>query len=138
VIKAVDHIGIVVRDLDAQVALYQDRLGLPYQGTETVPDGTVKVAFFDAGESKIELITPLDNPGVEKFLEKRGEGIHHICYRTDDIEAELERLRADGARLIDERPRDGAHGMRVAFVHPKSMGGVLIELAEPKGAAGAD
>ncbi len=130
-IRKVDHLGIVVRSLEQSIPYYRDLLGLPFLGTEIVPDGTVRVAFFQAGESKIELIEPIANPGVEKFLEKRGEGIHHVCLQTDDIVAELARLAAAGADLIDKAPRAGAHHMQVAFVHPKSMGGVLVELAQP-------
>lgn len=130
-IRKVDHIGIVVRSLEESIPYWRDLLGLPYLGSEVVPDGTVRVAFFQSGESKIELIEPIDNPGVEKFIERRGEGIHHICLQTDDIVAELGRMQAEGATLIDEQPRPGAHGMQVAFVHPKSLGGVLVELAQP-------
>ena len=91
-IDKIDHLGIVVRNLDDSIQLYKDSLGLEYMGREVVPDGTVEVAFFKIGESKIELIQPLNNPGVDRFLETRGEGLHHICVETDNIEAELERM----------------------------------------------
>lgn len=136
-IRKVDHLGIVVRSLEQSIPYYRDLLGLPFLGTEVVPDGTVRVAFFQAGESKLELIEPIANPGVEKFLEKRGEGIHHVCLQTDDIVAELARMEAEGAQLIDKAPRAGAHHMQVAFVHPKSVGGVLVELAQPSDEAHA-
>lgn len=129
-IEKIDHLGIVVKDLDASIAMYKDILGLEYIGREVVPDGTVEVAFFNIGESKIELITPVNNPGVDKFLEKRGEGLHHICVATDNIEKDLADMKAKGARLIDQEPRPGAHGKKIAFVHPQSVSGVLIELSQ--------
>lgn len=129
-IKKIDHLGVVVKDLDASIKLYQDTLGLEFNGREVVPDGTVEVAFFRIGESNIELIQPLNNPGVTKFLETRGEGLHHICIETDNIQAELATMKAKGAKLIDEQPRAGAHGKQIAFVHPKSLSGVLVELSQ--------
>ena len=127
----IDHIGIVVQDIQTALQVYQDALGLPLKEIVPVPDQKVKVAFLPLGESNIELVQPTsDDTGIAKFLAKRGEGIHHICIEVEDIEATLARLKAHEVQLIDEEPRQGAHG-RVAFIHPKAMHGVLIELIEP-------
>jgi methylmalonyl-CoA epimerase len=126
----IDHIGIVVRDLQEALKVYEVALGLPLEEVVEVPDQKVEIAMLPVGESKIELVQPTsDDTGVAKFLEKRGEGIHHICIEVEDIEAALGQLKAHGVQLIDEEARPGAHG-RVAFVHPKAMNGVLIELVE--------
>ena len=126
----IDHIGIVVQDIRRALEPYESALGLPLRDVREVPDQKVQVAFLPVGQSNIELVQPLtDDTGIARFLEKRGEGIHHICLEVDDIEATLARLREHGVPLIDETPRQGAHG-RVAFVHPKGMHGVLVELAE--------
>ena len=131
-IKKVDHIGIAVADLDKAVEIYRDVLGLELRGFEDVPDQKVRVAKFDAGDDTIELVTPtVDDSPISKFLGKRGDGIHHMCLEVDDIEATLARFKKRGLRLIDETPRIGAGGCRIAFVHPKSTGGVLLELSEP-------
>jgi len=124
-----DHIGIAVRSLEA-AKIYQD-LGLTIQHVETVETQKVKTAFLSVGDSNLELLEPTspDSP-IAKFIEKRGEGIHHICLRVDDIESHLERLKAQGYRLINEHPVPGAHGCRVAFLHPAAGNGVLIELSE--------
>jgi methylmalonyl-CoA/ethylmalonyl-CoA epimerase len=124
-----DHIGIAVKSLDA-AKIYQD-LGLAVQHTETVETQRVKTAFLSVGDSNLELLEPTspDSP-IAKFIEKRGEGIHHICLRVDDLEAHLERLKSEGYRLINEAPVPGAHGCRVAFLHPAAGNGVLIELSE--------
>lgn len=124
-----DHIGIAVRSLDA--AKIYETLGLSIQHVETVETQRVKTAFLSVGDSNLELLEPTspDSP-VAKFIEKRGEGIHHLCFRVDDIEAHLERLKAEGYRLINEAPVPGAHGCRVAFLHPAAGNGVLIELSE--------
>ncbi len=137
-IRDIDHIGIVVRSIQDALPGYRDLFELEYMGEEVVPDGTVKAAFLRPvdGTTKIELIEAIDNPGVEKFLETRGPGVHHICYKTKDIVAELARLEAGGVRLIDKQPRPGALGKMVAFLHPKSTGGVLVELAQPAESAG--
>lgn len=125
-----DHIGIAVRDIHEALNTYQNALGLPLRDIVEVADQKVTVAFLPAGETNLELVQPAgDEGGVARFLQERGEGIHHLCIEVDDIEAAMERLRAHGARLIDKTPRRGAHG-RVAFVHPKSMHGVLLELVE--------
>jgi methylmalonyl-CoA/ethylmalonyl-CoA epimerase len=124
-----DHIGIAVRSLDA-AKIYQS-LGLTIDHVETVETQNVRTAFLSVGDSNLELLeaTSADSP-VAKFIEKRGEGIHHICFRVDDIESQIARLKAEGYRLIDEAPVPGAHGCRVAFLHPAAGNGVLIELSE--------
>ncbi|HVT44735.1 MAG TPA: methylmalonyl-CoA epimerase [Thermoanaerobaculia bacterium] len=124
-----DHIGIAVRSLDA--ARIYEALGLRIDHVETVESQRVKTAFLSVGDSNLELLEPTsaDSP-VAKFIEKRGEGIHHVCFRVDRIEEHLEKLKREGYRLVDEAPVEGAHGCRVAFLHPATAGGVLIELSE--------
>ena len=124
-----DHIGIAVRSL-ASAKIYED-LGLTIEHVETVETQRVKTAFLSVGDSNLELLEPTspDSP-IAKFIDKRGEGIHHICLRVENIEAHLERLKAAGYRLINEAPVPGAHGCRVAFLHPSAGNGVLIELSE--------
>ena len=125
-----DHIGIVVEDIEAALAVYEAALGLPLENIVEVPEQGVRVAFLSLGESNIELVQPTaDDTGTAKFLTRRGEGVHHICIEVDDIWAALARLKAHGVQLIDEEPRPGAHG-EVAFVHPRGAHGVLIELLE--------
>ena len=124
-----DHIGIAVKSLDA--ARIYEALGLTIDHVETVESQKVKTAFLSVGDSHIELLEPTGpDSTVAKFIEKRGEGIHHICLRVDDIDAHLQRLQAQGFRLINEAPVPGAHGCRVAFLHPAAGNGVLIELSE--------
>jgi methylmalonyl-CoA epimerase len=125
-----DHIGIAVRSLDA-AKIYED-LGLTVEHTEVVETQRVRTAFLSVGDSNLELLEPTspDSP-IAKFIEKRGEGIHHICFRVDDIEPHLAALKAKGYRLINEHPVPGAHGCKVAFLHPSAGNGVLIELSEP-------
>ena len=124
-----DHIGIAVRSLDA--AKIYETLGLTIDHVETVETQKVKTAFLSVGDSHLELLEPTGpDSTVAKFIEKRGEGIHHICLRVDDIEAHLKNLKAQGYRLINEAPVPGAHGCRVAFLHPSAGNGVLIELSE--------
>ncbi len=127
----IDHIGIAVKSLAEAVKVYEQAIGLKLAGYDEVDDQGVRVAMLDIGESRIELLEPTrpDSP-VEKFMKKRGEGIHHIAVRVDNIEQALEGLKAAGVRLIDETPRRGAHNTRVAFIHPASMHGVLMELVE--------
>ena len=126
----VDHIGIVVRDIEAALKVYEAALDLPLLGIEELADQQVRVAFLPVGESNIELVQPTsDDSGVAKYLAKRGEGIHHICIRVKEIEATLARLEAHDVQLIDREPRLGAYG-QIAFVHPKGAHGVLIELIE--------
>lgn len=126
-----DHIGIAVKSLDA--ARIYESLGLRVEHVETVETQKVKTAFLSAGDANLELLEPSspDSP-IAKFIEKRGEGIHHICLRVDDIESHLARLKAEGYRLVNEAPVPGAHGCRVAFLHPSAGNGVLIELSEKK------
>lgn len=131
-----DHVAIAVPSIAEARKVYVDALGLRPGGVEHVPDQQVNVLMCWAGTQRIELLEPAapDSP-ISKFLEKRGGGLHHVAYRVDDVAAALARLRAAGLRLIDEEPRPGAHGTRVAFVHPRSTGGVLTELVEvPRGA----
>ena len=126
----IDHIGIVVHDIHRALRVYGAALGLPLKEVLAVPEQKVEVAFLPLGESNIELVQPTSSDtGIAKYLEKHGEGIHHICIEVGDIEAALARLKAYDVRLIDQEPRQGAHG-RVAFVHPKGAHGVLIELVE--------
>ena len=128
---SIDHIGIVVRDLDAALALYRDALGLEMTERREVPEEGIESASLSAGEGEIELLRPLDDAsGVARYLEKRGEGLHHICLAVEDIEGAMERLRAAGAQLLSEEPRVNVHGTRYVFVHPKSAHGVLLELYE--------
>ena len=130
-IGRLDHVGIAVADLPAARALYEQVLGLEPAHEETIPDQGVHEVLYRLGESWVQLVTPLapDTP-VGRFLAKRGEGLHHVGYAVPDVAAALEHLRASGAQLIDERPRTGSGGTTVAFVHPRSFMGVLIELVE--------
>jgi methylmalonyl-CoA/ethylmalonyl-CoA epimerase len=124
-----DHIGIAVRSLET-ARIYED-LGLAIDHVETVESQGVKTAFLSVGDSRLELLEPTgESSPVAKFIEKRGEGIHHLCFRVDDIDAELDKLKAKGYRLINESPVPGAHGCRVAFLHPSAGSGVLIELSQ--------
>ena len=127
----IDHIGIATRGIEAAITFYRDTLGLDVRETEEVPEQKVRVAMLPIGESRIELLeaTSDDSP-IARFLEKRGPGIHHIAVRVEDIRGALANLREKGARLIDEQPRQGAGGCLVAFVHPSSTGGVLLELVQ--------
>lgn len=133
-IKGIDHLGIAVESLDAMIPVYRDILKLELVGMDEVPSQKVRVAMFKAGESTIELLESTDPEGpIGKFVASRGQGIHHIAFQVDDIAAELERMKATGARLLNPEPVPGAHGSRVAFVHPGSTGKVLMELCQ-KGA----
>ena len=126
----IDHIGIVVHDIKQALSVYEVALGIPLKEVLEIPDQKVQVAFLPVGESNLELVQPTaSDTGIAKFLEKRGEGIHHICIEVEDIETALARLSDHQVPLIDTVPRPGAHG-RVAFVHPKGTHGVLIELVE--------
>lgn len=130
----INHIGIAVKNIENAVPFYRDVLGMAFEGTEEVAEQKVRVAFLAVGESRIELLEPTspDSP-VAKFLEKNGEGAHHIAYEVPDLEAALAGLKEQGVRLIDEVPRCGAHGTRIAFLHPKASGGVLTELCQSGG-----
>ncbi len=127
----VDHIGIAVQSIAETKKLYQDLLGLEHAGNETVAEQKVTTAFFPVGDTEVELLesTAPDGP-IAKYLEKRGEGVQHIAFRVENIEEALIELKAKGIRLIDEQPRKGAGGAKIAFLHPKSTYGVLIELCE--------
>ena len=128
-VRRIDHIAIAVHDIDEAAKFYRDILKLDLSGVEVVTEQKSKVGFFKIGESNIELVQPTsDDSPLVKFLETRGPGIHHICLEVDDIQSEVEELKKRGARMIDEKPRPGAHNTQVAFMHPKSSGGVLIEL----------
>ena len=127
----VDHIGIATHKLDDALALWRDALGLPVDFTGEVNEQGVRVAMLPVGETHVELLEPLSNSSpVGKFLEKRGPGIHHIAVSVPDIRASLAALKEQGSRLIDEQPRIGARGCLVAFVHPTSTNGVLLELVQ--------
>lgn len=134
--KAVNHIGIAVKSIAAQREFYERVLGARFEGEEVVPEQRVRVAFFALGPAeasvRLEILEPTspDSP-IAQFIEKRGEGLHHVAYTVQDIEARLAELKAAGVRLIDEHPRAGAHHTRIAFIHPKSSLGVLTELCEP-------
>jgi methylmalonyl-CoA epimerase len=130
-VKKIDHIGIVVQDIEAALKVYRDALGLELAKTELVPEQEVKIAFLPTGESEIELVQPTSgDSGVARYLARRGEGVHHICLEVDDIEAALAQVAAQGMELIDKTPRTGSGGQKLAFVHPKSAHGVLIEFYE--------
>jgi methylmalonyl-CoA/ethylmalonyl-CoA epimerase len=129
----IDHIGVAVEDLDEAIALYGERLGMPLQHRETVEEQGVEAVLLGVGDSHVELLWPLGpDTAVGKFLERSGPGLHHVAYGTDDIDSALEAVRDAGLQLIDEQPRTGIRGSRVAFLHPKSTGGVLTELVEPQ------
>jgi len=130
-VRKVSHIGIAVERLAAQVPFYRDELGLTLIAEEEVADQGVRVAIFEVGDTRIELLEPTrpDSP-IARFLERRGPGLHHLAYAVDDVGTVLQRLQQHGCRLIDEQPRAGAHGARIAFVHPQSTGGVLTELCQ--------
>jgi methylmalonyl-CoA/ethylmalonyl-CoA epimerase len=132
VLSTIDHVGIAVDDIDASLAVYRDLLGMPLVHRETVAEQGVDAALLDVGNGHIELLQPLGpDTAVGKFLAKRGPGLHHVAYRVDDIDQALTALAQSGARLIDERPRTGIRGSRVAFVHPGATGGVLTEIVQP-------
>ena len=135
----IDHIGIATRGIEESLGFWRDALGLEVKHTETVEEQGVRVAMLPVGEPRVELLEPThEGSPVAKFLQKRGPGIHHVAVRVEDIRASLARLKAKGARLIDEEPRIGAGGCLVAFVHPQSAGGVLLELVEHTDANGSD
>lgn len=132
-IQKIDHLGIAVRSLDESVKYYEEALGLKCEHREEVPSQKVRTAFFHVGEVHIELLEPTSEESpIAKFLEKNGEGIHHVAFGTDDIEGQLKGAAAAGVRLIHEQPFEGAAGKLVAFLHPKSTHGVLTEFCAPK------
>ncbi len=130
----IDHVGIVVQDVDDALATYRDALGFRLLERLSAPDHGVEIAFLDAGSGTIELLSPTDgDSGTARFLARRGEGAHHICFAVPDIRRALEELHSQGLRLIDETPRRGVHGL-IAFVHPQAAHGVMIELLQKDGA----
>ena len=130
-IDGVDHVGVAVKDLDEAIHVYRDILGFKLEGVHTMNERMLKIAFFSLGESRIELLQPLSaDSAVAKFLETRGEGIQHLAVKVKNVEATLEEFKRKGVVLIDEKPRTGALGNKMAFVHPKSTRGVLLELVE--------
>ena len=131
--KRIDHIAIVVQDLDAALVVYRDVLGLPLERVEEVPAENVKVAFLPLpeGDGEVELVQPTaDDTGIARFLAKRGEGMHHICFEVDDIEAAMATMAASGLQVLEDKPRVGSQGQKYVFIHPKTAHGVLIELYE--------
>ncbi len=131
-LSVIDHVGVAVESIDASLALYRDALKMPLVHRETVQEQGVDAALLDVGDGHIELLQPLGpDTAVGKFLARRGPGLHHVAYRVEDIEHALEALKSTGLRLIDERPRTGIRGSRVAFLHPASTGGVLTEIVQP-------
>jgi methylmalonyl-CoA/ethylmalonyl-CoA epimerase len=130
-IKRIDHVAILVEDIEAALSFWRDALGLPLTHVEDVPDQESVVAFLPTGESEVELVKPsTDGSGVARYLEKRGPGMHHICFEVTDLSACLDRLAANGVRLIHREPVIGTGGKRIAFIHPESTHGVLVELYE--------
>ena len=136
-IKKIDHIGIAVKSLADTLPFYTDVLGLPLLGIEVVDTQKVKVAFLNAGETKLELLEPTSEESpIAGFIAKRGEGIHHVALGVTSIEERIANMREQGIRMIDDQPRLGAGGAQIAFMHPKSVAGVLVELCEKKGDEG--
>jgi methylmalonyl-CoA/ethylmalonyl-CoA epimerase len=130
-ILKIDHLGIAVSSIEAGKSFWQDVLGLPFEDAETVEEQKVTTAFFPVGESEVELLESTDPDGpVAKFIEKKGQGFQHVAFRVENIDEALAELKEKGVRLIDETPRKGAGGARIVFLHPKSTGGVLVELCE--------
>ena len=130
-IKRIDHIAILVEEIEAALAFWRDTLGFQLDHLEEIPDQQAEVAFIPVGESELELVQPTtDDSGMARYLKKRGPGIHHICFEVDDLDACLAQLKEKGVRLINPEPVPGAEGKIVAFIHPESTGGVLVELCE--------
>ncbi len=130
-VNRINHVAIVVEDLDAALHFWRDALGLPLRRNEINPGEGVNIAFLPVGESEIELLQPIsEDSGVGKYLAKKGQGVHHICVEVDDIEAEMRRLTAQGVMLLNDTPKVRDEGTRYAFIHPKSASGVLVELYE--------
>ncbi len=127
----IDHIGIAVNSIETGKRFWKDILGLDFEGSETVEEQKVTTAFFSVGDSEVELLESIDPDGpIARYLEKKGEGIQHVAFCVDNVEASLKELKEKGIRLIDEKPRKGARGAKIAFLHPKSTNGVLVELCE--------
>ncbi|MGJ3240082.1 MAG: methylmalonyl-CoA epimerase [Anaerolineae bacterium] len=124
----INHVAVVVNNIEDSLSFWRDALGLPMEGVQDVPQEAVQVAFLDAGEAHIELVSPTtDDSGIASYLAKKGQGMHHICFEVDDIESALAHMRDKGVTLINEEPRE-RDGRKYAFIHPKSTGGVLVEL----------
>lgn len=131
-ITALDHIAVAVPDLEKAIARFAEDFGLQFAGTEDVTDAQTRTAFFPLPPTSIELVHPLDGQGpIAKFLEKRPGGLHHLCFRSDDIEADVARLKDKGYEFLGDAPTPGAHGSKVIFIHPRSCDGVLVELNQP-------
>jgi methylmalonyl-CoA/ethylmalonyl-CoA epimerase len=131
VLASIDHVGVAVPELDPAIALHRDVYGMALAHRETIESQGVEAALLDVGDGHVELLAPLaDDTPVGRFLARRGPGLHHVAYRVDDVAAALDELRAAGTQLIDETPRQGIRGSRVAFVHPQSAAGVLTELVQ--------
>jgi methylmalonyl-CoA/ethylmalonyl-CoA epimerase len=131
-LSIIDHVGVAVEEIDAALAIYRDALGMPLVHRERIAEQGVDAALLDVGDGHIELLQPLGSETpVGKFIARRGPGLHHVAYRVADVEQTLKALAAAGMRLIDEHPRTGIRGTRVAFVHPASTGGVLTEIVQP-------
>ncbi len=131
-VNGIHHIGIAVRSIETQRPFYENTIGAEFESVEVVDDQKVRVAFFRLNEVRIELLEPTDqSSSVQRFLDKRGEGLHHLAFSVDDIQERINELQASGLEMVDEHPRPGSHQMQIAFVHPKSTHGVLMELCEP-------
>lgn len=131
-VKSLNHVGIAVRSIDAQKAYYETELGARFEHIEEVPSQKVREAFFRINDIRLELLEPTDPTSpVQTFLEKRGEGLHHLAFTVNDIKSRIAELKQSGLRMIDEIPRPGAHHMQIAFIHSKSKFGALTELCEP-------
>ncbi len=134
-VKAINHIGIAVRSIEDQRSFYEGVLGAEFEGLEDVPSQKVRVGFFRVNDVRLELLEPTDpSSTIATFLEKRGEGLHHLAFTVENIQSRIAELQEQGLRMIDQTPRPGAHHMQIAFVHPKSTFGVLTELCEPPAA----
>ena len=132
-VKSLNHVGIAVRSIDAQKAFYEQELGAAFECIEEVPSQKVRVGFFRVHDVRLELLEPTDPTStIQTFLDKRGEGLHHLAFTVEDLDARIAELKASGLRMIDDTPRPGAHHMQIAFIHPKSTFGVLTELCEPR------
>ena len=130
-VKSLNHIGIAVRSIDAQRPFYEETMGAEFEGVEDVPTQKVRVGFFRVGDVRLELLEPTDAASpITQFLEKRGEGLHHLAFQVDGIQARIDELKESGLRMIDDVPRPGSHNMQIAFIHPKTFGGVLTELCQ--------
>ncbi|MBA6412333.1 methylmalonyl-CoA epimerase [Parahaliea sp. F7430] len=131
-ITALDHIAIAVPDLEKAIKRFMEDFGLPFEGTEEVIPAQTKTAFFPLPPTQIELVHPLEGQGpIAKYLEKKGGGLHHLCFRSDNIEEDVARLKEKGYQFLSDSPSPGAHGSKVIFIHPKSCDGVLIEISQP-------